>query len=915
MIFFGLITLEIFGQATGKIAGKVTDQKTGEALIGVTVKVKELAKGIATDVEGRYLLSGLATGTYTLQFSYIGFPTKNVSDVAVKSGTVTNLDVVMEESEGTQLQQVVINVSARQESISGLYAQQKNAVSVSSGIVAEQIRRSPDRNTSEVLRRVSGASIQDGKFVIVRGLSDRYNTALINNAILPSSEPDRKAFSFDIIPSNLIDRIVINKTASPDLPGDFSGGLTQVFTKDVPDRNYLGIAITSGYNTQSTFNDFRSNGRNSRDFLGFDDGTRSIPEGFPTSRREYNGLSEGQRAQYSRLFQNPYGVQTSVAKPVQSYQLNLGNVKRLKNDGTFGSIVSLSYRNSQNIQNASRETFDGLDTYYSYNDDLYRYSTTWGVLGNFSYKNDRTKISLKNLYNQTFDDNYIDRSGFNQNNNNIIYSGSDLTQKSLLNSQLEGEHRLGSKNLRLEWNLNYSLLKREQPDLRNIMYGINSEGQRSLVDSYTRRLFSDLDENILGGSTAFTMPFQFLGNKSSFKAGFMKQMRTREFSSRTFLYTPASGQTDPEKRSLPMETIFNPENISVDGFILDEITNNSDSYDALTDLNAAYVMLDNQLSEKLRLVWGVRAESYYQNVDALLNAGSYVDGEQTFFNLLPSFNMSYALNDKANLRLSGSKTVSRPELRELAPFAFYNQEENTQITGNPNLKLSDNTNLDLRYELYPNAGEALTASAFYKNFQNPIEQVVGGGGNYGNLPFGYANAKSAYSYGVEFEVRKRMSFLAAALENFTASANVTFIKSQVDIGQAGQAKRSLQGQSPYLLNAGLQYAAPKSQIIVNALYNRIGSRIWRVGNSTAGIPDFYENGRDVLDLQFAKRILRNRAELRLNVGDVFNQSQVFYQNFGSGNKKYNANDDIEFFKYKSGTTFTLGLTYDFSFAN
>jgi outer membrane receptor protein involved in Fe transport len=317
------------------------------------------------------------------------------------------------------------------------------------------------------------------------------------------------------------------------------------------------------------------------------------------------------------------------------------------------------------------------------------------------------------------------------------------------------------------------------------------------------------------------------------------------------------------------------------------------------------------LSEKLRLVWGARAESYYQNIDAINNSGRRIDGDQTFFSLLPSFNLTYSVNSKANFRLAGSKTVSRPELRELAPFAFINQEENTQISGNPLLKMADVLNGDLRFEYYPSGGEAFTTTVFYKDFTNPIEQVVGSSANYSNLTFTYNNAKSAYAYGVEFDVRKKLNFISSAswLNNFVASVNVTLIKSEVDLNQAGQAKRSLQGQSPFLINSGLQYISPKSGFSVNALYNKVGKRIWRVGNESSGIPDFYERGRDIIDIQLSQRVLRSRGELKLNIGDILNQSQVFYQNF-DGNTSYQSGKDIGFFNYKSGTTFTLGLAYD-----
>lgn len=911
------ILISVAYAQTGKIAGKVSDKATSETLIGLTVGIDGTTKGTSTDIEGRYTLI-LSPGTYTLTFRYIGYQTKTITGVVVNEGKVSNLDVIVEEAATQSLNEVVVTATYKQESVGALYAQQKNAISISSGIVADQIRKSPDKNTSEVLKRVSGASIQDGKFIVIRGLSDRYNNALLNNALLPSSEPDKKAFSFDIIPSNMVDKIIISKTANADMPGDFAGGITQIITKDIPDKNYFGVAITTGYNSQTTFKNFVSNGRNSTDFLGFDDGSRSIPEQFPSSRNKYNNNSTTitQKINNTKLFDNPFGTVNTTAAPIQSYQFNYGRLNTFKNEGVLGSIISLSYRNGQTLVDASRETFDGVENNFLYNDKIYKYNTTLGALANFAYKKGKSKYSFKNLFNQTFDDSYIDRTGFNINQGNILYSGSELNQKTLINSQIEGEHRIGKNNAKLEWNLNYSMINRKQPDLRNILYNQSGNSEFSLADNFTRRFFSDLQENIFGGSSTYALPFNLFEKKSTLKFGVLKQVRQREFNSRNFLYQPATQDFDQSKLKLPKELIFNRENISRTGFVFNEITNNPDSYSGYSDLNAGFVMLDNQFSNKWRFVWGVRLENYAQDIDAIGNSGLPIVANQSFFDILPSFNLTYNLTEKTNLRLSGSQTVSRPELRELAPFVFINQEENTQTSGNPLLKRSNNTNADVRFEYYPNSGEAFTTTLFYKNFKNPIEQIVASSSTYSNLSFNFNNVNSAYSYGIEFDFRKNLGFIASSnnwLKNFTAGANLTLINSEVNLNNNTSAsKRPLQGQSPYLINGSLQYNSPKSGFTINTLYNRVGKRIVRVGNEN--IPDFYENGRDLLDFQISKKILKNKGEIRLNIGDIFNQNQIIYQNYNQ-DKNYNKQQDTEFFRFKSGTTYTIGLTYDFSFAN
>lgn len=919
-LILGISTLIILSAnsyaQTGKITGKVTDKATGETLIGVTVGVDGSTKGTTTDIEGRYTLS-LTTGKYNLSFRYLGYQTKAITTVEVSADKVTTLNVILEEAESQSLNEVVVTATYRQETVGALYAQQKNMVSISSGIVADQIKRSPDRNTSDVLKRVSGASIQDGKFLIIRGLSDRYNAALINNSILPSSEPDKRAFSFDIIPSNLIDRIVINKTASPDLPGDFAGGVTQIFTKDIPDNNFFNISYSAGYNTQSTFKDFYSSKRYASEFFGFTSSERRLPSSFPDSRSEYVVGTPQERVNDTKLVPNNYDEFKYIALPSSSLQVNFGNVKQLKNNSKFGSVYSLSYRNAQNIQNASRESFDGINYVYQYNDDNYRFNTNIGALANFTLVNDKSKISLKNLFNQSLEDSYTNRIGYNQNqNSDLKYSSSELNQKSFLTSQLVGEHQLGEKNVRLDWNLNYSLILRDQPDLRSIYYlrTVNTENPFQLNSLQSRRFYSDLKENIFGGSTSVSIPFDFFSQKSTFKAGLLKQVRLREFNARIFNYVPTRPQDfDDTKLLLPKDIIFAPENISIDGFAFDEVTNNQDSYDGNTDLNAGFLMLDNKFSEKLRLVWGTRLESYLQNIEYLDQSGNKRNSDESFFDILPSANLTWSLTEKSNLRFSGSKTVSRPELRELAPFTFINQEENIQITGNPDLERSQNTNLDIRFETYPSAGEAFTFSIFYKNFQNPIEQVVSSSSTPDNIKFGYFNAKSAYSVGIELDFRKNLSFINSSsnvFKNLTAYTNLTLLKSEVDQNQPGLENRALQGQSPYLINAGLQYVYLDRGLTFNALYNRVGPRIFTVGNVSSGFLDIYENTRDVIDFQIAKKILRNKAELKLNISDLLNQSQAFYQNY-DGNKTFNEGNDIEFYKVKPGTNFSIGISYDF----
>ncbi|HEX8377468.1 MAG TPA: TonB-dependent receptor, partial [Pedobacter sp.] len=692
VFILGVVTPDAFAQGTGKIAGKITDKNTGETLIGVSVKITGASKGTTSDVEGRYTLGGLGTGNLTVEFSYVGYPTKKISDIAVVSGKVTNLDIVMEES-GQMLEAVVITGTAKQENVSALYSTQKASIRVSDGISSEQIKRSPDRNTGEVLKRVSGTSIQDNKFVVVRGLSDRYNTTLMNNAPLPSSEPDRKAFSFDIVPSNLIDQVIINKTAAADLPGDFAGGVIQMKTKDFPDQRVLDFTYSTGYNTLSTFNEFKFAQSGKYDFLSFDDGSRDLPSSFPSTRRRFINASPDQKVRFTQRLNNSWGANNGQAIPSQSFQLNFGNSFLQKNDNKLGMLLSLTYRNSNTITDQRRADYDALangvgnDYTFDYRDGVYTKASTLGGLANFSYSFGKSKISLKNLYNRSFEDSYTDRVGasfeepnFDQRNSQI-----QITEKSLFNSTLEGQHSLGRNDYKLDWNLSFSSSNRDQPDLRRIYYTRSANTNEPFLAAVpigsgspknAGRFFQELQDYIYGGAVNFTVPFKLKEKNQSLKGGLWHQSRTRSFDFRQFGYIIAnSGSFDQNYLALPEDQIFADSQIGSSGFIIDEITDPRNKYDASGILNAAYVMSTNDLLPKLKLNWGLRAESYAETVDPGDNNKAN-EVSNNYLDLLPSANLIYSYTDKTNLRLSYSNTVARAEFRELASFPFFDFETN-----------------------------------------------------------------------------------------------------------------------------------------------------------------------------------------------------------------------------------------------
>ncbi len=906
--------------------GRVLNAKN-EALSGATISVSGMARSLAANVEGRFTISLAPGKKYTITISSVGYGSKSIDDVEVKPNEDNSITIVLEEK--STLSEVVVRTSVRKESTSALINFQRNNTAVSSGLAADFIKRTPDKNTGEILKRVSGTSIQDNKFVVVRGLGDRYNTAFLNGAQLPSSEPDKKSFSFDVIPASVVDNIIINKTATPDLTGEFAGGLIQVTTKDVPTKSFLSVGVNIGYNTVSTGKDFYSNERGSTDWTGLSDSRRSLPKVFPATRQEYSGLANQpnglqKKLEISRAFSNDvYREVQSTALPIQTYNIAWGVGKKTNNGGSFGSVISVLYRKSMLKAGVNRNLFDDEgEAQQQFADEQNKYSVNLGAMANFTYIKGRHKISFKNLFNRFYEDNYYFRQGPNiDRGGDVSLRSSVLNQRSFYTGIFEGNHQVGSKGIKFYWNAGYSLNTREQPDLRTSAYfrgGIGSSNPFEWDQDDSRRFYSSLRDHGFSGSGALTIPFNISGEKQSFKIGGSGLIRFRDFKSRIFRYVEASGTFKDSLRTLPFDQIFNPANVNANGFVIDEFTNNQDKYFAISTLNAGYAMLDNKISDRIRIIWGARVEFFEQFLHTKDLSAKRVVINNENWKVLPSLNVSYTINQKNIIRFSASQTVSRPEFREIAPFQFFDYESTFGIRGNPDLKTSDIYNIDARYEIYPGTGEAITIGGFYKRFVNPIEFRLSPESVLTRRNYSYSNSKDADTYGLELEIRKNLGSIAGAelLSNFSLFGNFTYIFSQVRFndefaGKVLSTDRPIQGQSPYLINGGIQYTSAATGWNANVLYNRVGNRIALVGYISTGFPDIYENPRDVIDLQVSKKIINKRGEIKLSVSDLLNQKIMYYENVGGGRAYEKATDRI-FSSYKPGATISLGFTYDFN---
>lgn len=911
ILFLGLVSL--LSAQTGRVYGVVSDGNNGETLIGASILVLETAGGTVTEIDGSYELK-LAPATYTLEITFTGYQTQKITDLVIKGGENIKMDFVMN-SGIENLIEVVVTAEAKRNSYANLLLIQQRSISIATGISSEQMKLSPDRNTSDVLKRVSGASVQDNKFVIIRGLSDRYNTALINGLSLPSTEPDKRAFSFNIFPSNLLDNLVIYKSATPDLPGEFAGGVIQMNTKETPQEPFFSVSLSSGYNTQSTFKPYQTYQGGKTDWLGFDDGTRSLPSGLENVVRDTFNRSRANQLKYSQQFPNDWGIINEASlRPSIGLQVSAG-----RSFNKLGVIGALTYNNSPKIEKGQRADYTNDGRAFQYFDTNFKTNVGLGGLLNFAYKLSKTsRIQLNNTFNVSSDDLTSMRVGtdFEQGRSARAYSYW-YSQNKLQSHQLLGEHVLGNRQIKLNWGVGYNLTSRDVPSYRRLWYFLNNDAPEGSPyeasvqpgnpsPNFAGNFFSNQKETFYNSKVDLTVPYEIGSRKGSVKFGGLYEDKTRNFDARVYGFV-SSFQTPQDLKSLSPGEIFSPENVNEQGFLVKESTDGSDSYDGGASLKAGYGMVEQSITNRLRAIAGVRVENYSQNMNSVLvRTTTPVVVDTAFTDVLPSFHLIYGLTDKTNLRATVSKTVSRPNLREIAPFSFYDFFIERGIEGNPDLVRTSIYNADLRFETYPGENKYFAASLFYKKFDNPIEQVQLLGTNV----LTWENVPSAVDYGIELEGRWNLGKFSPALSNLNVFGNLSYIYSDVDIADLGpgQLERPLYGQSPYIVNVGLNYDNRDRGFSTTLLYNQIGRRIWLVGIDQD--PHVWEAPRSVLDFQIVKRI-GGFGELKLTIGDILNQSANFYQDMDD-NGKYNADKDQLIISNKFGTNISLSFNYTFN---
>jgi hypothetical protein len=899
--------------------------------------------GASAGMDGDFSIS-LNPGTYKFKVTFVSYRDTIVT-YKVESGKWTEVTIPLNSASSvtTEFELVETKITNSENAVLN---ELKEDNTTGNGVSGMEIQKTAATNGAEVARRIPGVTVIDNRFVLVRGLTERYNAVMINNALAPSLESDVKSFSFDIIPSGAIDRFMVYKSASPDLPGEFAGGAIRIHTSNFPDSSGIRFSYSTSYRSGTTFDDFAINPGSKTDWLGFDNGARALPSGYPSNIR--NITDPNQLQQYGQALPNTWTYNTISANPDQRFSFGINQRWKLKNEMELGSITSISYSNTKlNFlsnrldYNTYNPTSGHSDTIFSYADNISQSQARVGLMSNWGLRFKNNTFTFNNFLNQTGTNETTLRTGPN------YEEGSDrkeyafrYNQRTIFTSQLNGEHRWEKHEQtvnKFDWTIGYSLAKRNDPDWRRIRY-TKAQGSEdpyaayipfSAQPFYMGRLFIDMNENLKMAAANFEHTFITKDSsgiirdfKPKVKGGFYVENKYREFNVRNLGYRPASIFTfDWNLPYLPVDSLFLPENInSTTGLAIDEDTRKSDSYIAKNNLRAFYLMGEIPLG-KLEVSGGVRLEDNFQAIYSGTVGGDTMFLENHLLHILPSVNMVYKFKDSlqktTQIRFAYGKTINRPEFRELAPLAFYDFVFNSIYQGNSELKTPSIKNFDLRFEHYPNAGEILSFGLFYKDFTNPIEMYfVPGVGSGGTRAFTFDNAPRAISYGFEIDVRKSLkNSKMRFIENLTLVANYSYIKSEIKLkqidGDVSQTNttRPMMGQSPYIINAGLFYEDSAGwSFSIN--YNRIGERVVIVG--IPNIPEVYEMPRNLLDLTVSKSFGKYFT-IRFSIQDILNQNFILLQD-ANEDGKLNLETDQRIQYYQRGSYYTMGFQFKLNHA-
>ncbi len=946
-----ILTTIAYAQEKGIIRGMVYDGNTGETLVGVSIIIKNTYIGTTTDLDGKFSLD-VEAGIYDLQISYISYQNLTIEAISVTKNNVTVLDNIMLNESALDLQEVVVTAQAVRTNETAIQTIKRKSAVMLDGISAAKIELIGDGNAAEAAKRVTGVTVEDGKYVYVRGLGDRYSKTTLNNMDIPGLDPDRNSLQMDIFPSNIIDNILVSKNFTADLPADFTGGLMNITTKDFPDRKVFSVSVGMDYNPNSHFNpDFLTYEGGSNDYLGFDDGTRALPNLIPDENELLPVPSNGPAInEFVNQFTPILGAQTKSMIADYSLGISLGNQidigSNIDKNSKLGYIFSLSYKTSS--------SFDDNVLYGDYKMDRnssnydMTYSTIQegavgetnvliGTLGGLAYKNNYNKIRLTAMHLQSgtsgagqfsIDNNPLaaGQSGYLATSDQLNY-----TQRSLTNAMLLGTHIFDEKDWEIDWRISPTFSTSDEPDIRKTAFTIESDGDfvfNSGAGGFPSRIWRELNEFNNSSKIDLTKKYNIRGKNAVLKFGVNHNYKKRDYdiTKMGYQFTKLSVVYPEADASL----LLIPENIynGSSGYIyMIPETSPSNAYKSNVNNTAVYVSNEFYPFSRLKTIVGIRIENYVmrhtgqdQNGSRILENEKVLESTDFF----PSVNFIYEASEKQNLRASYSRTVARPSFKELSFAQIIDPLSNTIFNGglyavdewDGNLRETYINNIDLRWEIFWDRGQNVSASVFYKEFDAPIELVRLTAG-VTSTEYQPRNVGDGNLYGVEFEFSKSLDILSTALKYFNISGNVTLTKSAIEMtetefnsrkefekeGQTIVKTRNMAGQSPYVINSGISYNNYETGLSSGLFYNVKGETLSIVG---AGVfPDMYIRPFHSLNFSVNKNLGKaQKTSINFKISNLLDQKvEGVFKSFNARSELYN--------RFNPGRTFSLGFSHKF----
>jgi len=900
-----LCSAPLQAQGTGRIVGRVIDAHTGAGLADVMVDVIGTTQGALSRADGRYLITDVPAGAVTLRAQSIGYADLVVATVRVTAGSVVEQTLTLEPA-AVQIGAISVTAAAERGSVARALEQQRASTAIVSAITAEEIARSADGDAAAALQRVSGVTVQDGRYVQVRGLGERYTTTSLNGARIPSPEPERKVVPLDLFPSGLLQTITTSKTFTPDQPGDFSGAQVDIRTREFTGDRQLAFSMSAGVNSRVTGATLFAAPRTGTEWLGRGGSERALPSVVRAAGDFTGALEQDDYNAMVNQFRNAWTPAQQTGRGSSSFGVSLGGT-----DPLFGQdvsyVVSGTWSYGEEVKSnevrARALAGDGGTTVEvdRFTGSTGRTSVLWGGLANLStLLGQNTRLFLNSTYNRAADNEARLEIGTSENHGGIPMQIQRLrfVERSVGSLQLGADHVFGGHAI--DWRVTRSGVRRQEPDRSEFVHAQTQEGTPlrwfAASNEGAVRSFGSLGESSTEASASWRSTRGTTERSQAFEIGALVRSTERDAVSSS--YSISALQLPGDGLALAPEQIFDGR-FSSAGHEYMRVTplSQGGSYRAQDRLLAGYAMFELTPSGRLRVIGGARVERSELDLvaHATIATGTHpVDAAYT--DVLPSLALDFALSESQSVRLSASRTLARPEYRELANVMYREVIGADNLIGNPELRRTLIRNYDARWEWYPSAGEVVSAAVFAKQFDDPIERVYRA--TSGTSVVTFVNAESARNLGVELELRKRLGFLMEPLESMTLFSNATLMQSEITIPRAAtsqtNANRAMVGQAPYVLNTGLTWAPEWRSSSATLLYNVVGERILNAGEIP--LPDVKESPRHVLDLSL-RTALTESVALKLDARNLLDAAYEYVQG------------DVVRESYRTGRVLALGVTW------